>query len=81
MKHPLLIQFRTKRNKDEKCDDFGEFMKLDKSDRIQLACEKCGTALNTDAASRSILSDGQVHVFCQDCTRHMLIIKDGSLNL
>ncbi len=59
---------------------FGEFMKLDKSDGTQLACEKCGTVLSTDAASRSILSDGQVHVFCQDCTRHMLIIKDGSLN-
>ncbi|MGZ7115787.1 MAG: hypothetical protein ACXVIS_10130 [Halobacteriota archaeon] len=56
-------------------------MKLDKSDGIQLACEKCGTALNTDAASRSILSDGQVHVFCQDCTHHLLIIKDGSLYL
>ncbi|MGZ4863993.1 MAG: hypothetical protein ACXV5H_01755 [Halobacteriota archaeon] len=56
-------------------------MKLEKSEGIQLACEECGTVLNTDKASRSILSDGHVHVFCQDCTRHMLIIKDGSLNL
>ncbi|MGZ5563424.1 MAG: hypothetical protein ACXWEM_06290 [Halobacteriota archaeon] len=55
-------------------------MKLEKSEGIPLACEKCGKVLNTDTASRSILSDGQVHVFCQDCTRHMLIIKDGSLN-
>jgi len=56
-------------------------MNLKKSDEIQLSCEKCSKALSTDATSRTILSDGQVHVFCQDCMRHMLIIKDGSLKL
>jgi RNase P subunit RPR2 len=56
-------------------------MNLDKSDEIQLSCEKCSTALSADAASRTILSDGHVHVFCQDCMRHMLIIRDGSLKL
>jgi hypothetical protein len=58
-----------------------EYMNLDKSDEIQLSCEKCGTALSANVAGRTILSDGHVHMFCQDCVHHLLIIKDGSLQL
>jgi RNase P subunit RPR2 len=56
-------------------------MNQNKSDETQLYCEKCSTTLSADTASRTILSDGHVHVFCQDCMRHMLIIRDGSLKL
>jgi hypothetical protein len=52
---------------------------MNKNDAVQLSCEKCGTALSVDGASRTILADGQVHVFCQSCMQHLLIIKDGSI--
>ncbi len=55
------------------------FMNTNKSDDIELSCEKCGTALSADAASRTILTDGHVHVFCQSCMQHVLIVKDGSI--
>jgi hypothetical protein len=54
-------------------------MNTNKSDEIELSCEKCGTALSTDEASRTILIDGRVHVFCQSCMQHVLIVKDGSI--
>jgi|GEM_PF-2134236 hypothetical protein len=37
------------------------YMNLDKSDEIQLYCEKCSAILSADTASRTILSDGNVH--------------------
>jgi len=46
---------------------------------IGLSCEKCGAVLSAKDASRTILVDGQVHVFCDDCMRHVLIVKDGSM--
>ena len=55
------------------------FMNINKSGDIELSCEKCGTALSADTASRSILTDGHVHVFCQSCMQHVLIVKDGSI--
>ncbi len=54
-------------------------MNMNKSDDIELSCEKCGTALSADTASRSIFTDGHVHVFCQSCMQHLLIVKDGSI--
>jgi len=54
-------------------------MYLDTSDDNELSCEKCGTTLSADEASRTILSDGRAHVFCEGCTQHLLIIKDGSI--
>ena len=54
-------------------------MNVDKSDDIELSCEKCGIALSADAVSRTILADGRAHVFCQSCMQHLLIVKDGSI--
>jgi RNase P subunit RPR2 len=54
-------------------------MNVNKSDDMELSCEKCGTALSADEASRTTLFDGHVHVFCQSCMQHVLIVKDGSL--
>lgn len=54
-------------------------MNINKSDDFELSCEKCGTALSANAASRTILTDGNAHVFCQSCMQHMLIVKDGSI--
>ncbi|HYC19344.1 MAG TPA: hypothetical protein VEF35_01825 [Candidatus Bathyarchaeia archaeon] len=50
-----------------------------KNGDIELSCEKCGTTLSTDEASRAILIDGLAHVFCQSCMQHVLIVKDGSI--
>jgi hypothetical protein len=55
------------------------FMNINKSGDIELSCEKCGTALSTDEASRTLLIDGYAHVFCQSCMQHVLIVKDGSI--
>jgi hypothetical protein len=55
-------------------------MNMNKSDDTELSCEKCGTALSADTGSRSILTDGHVHVFCQSCIQHLLIVKDGSIH-
>jgi len=52
---------------------------VNKSDDIALFCEKCGTAVSVDTASRTILADGHVHLFCQSCVRHVLIVRDGSV--
>jgi len=54
---------------------------MNKGSKVELSCEKCGTALSGDGTSRTILADGQVHIFCQNCMQHMLIIKDGSIQL
>jgi hypothetical protein len=49
-------------------------MNINKSDDIELSCEKCGTALSMDEASRTLLIDAYVHVFCQSCMQHVLIV-------
>jgi hypothetical protein len=54
-------------------------MNMNTSDNTELSCEKCGTALSADAVSRTMLADGQIHVFCQSCMQHVLILKDGSI--
>ena len=54
-------------------------MNMNKSDDIELSCEKCGIALSADTARRTILTDGHAHVFCESCMQHLLIVKDGSI--
>ena len=54
-------------------------MNFEQKKEAQLSCEKCGTAVSAKDASRALLLDGQIHVFCPDCTRHVLIVKDGSV--
>jgi hypothetical protein len=56
-------------------------MNLEQKEEAQLSCEKCGTVVSEKDASRAILLDGQIHVFCADCMRRVLIVKDGSLAL
>jgi RNase P subunit RPR2 len=59
--------------------NIGTNMNLEKKEETQLSCEKCGTVVSAEKAARAILLDGQIHVFCTDCGRNVLIIRDGSL--
>jgi hypothetical protein len=64
-----------------KTEDIGTNMNLEKKEEARLSCEKCGIEVSTKEASRAILADGQIHVFCTDCARNVLIFKDGSFVL
>ena len=51
------------------------------NDAKVLVCEKCGSTLRRETVSRLILGDGQLDAFCEGCVEHLLIIKDGSLQI
>ena len=59
----------------------GDSMYQAKTNGESLYCEKCSAELSAETASRTILYDGQLHVFCDTCMKRMLIVKDGSLQL
>jgi Zn finger protein HypA/HybF involved in hydrogenase expression len=52
---------------------------LEQKEEALLSCEKCGASISAKDARRALLLDGQIHVFCPGCTRHILIVRDGSV--